>query len=261
MGTNVTIDGTLYENIEVITVGGKTLYLAKGTGGSTGDSGTTPGGSGGASGLVTNGLLGYFDLRNATYNNDSTTTIAATQGEGQLYTWAANCVVEQGSRGIQFANTRKYEYSRAGNTTATEIGSSVTIVALTYGDVIQQGFNYENLGVGWQFMPQYNTNGGSTAYAEYRSGTSLNGDSKKDYNFCVYRVDGNNLKEIMDTTTTTYNGSEISDFSSWVTKPSVSVINANESGIYLTAVAIYDRALSDVEIEEVRAFMKTLEVA
>ena len=30
---------------------------------------------------------------------------------------------------------------------------------------------------------------------------------------------------------------------------------------YMVALAVYNRALSDVEIEEVRAFMKTLEVA
>jgi hypothetical protein len=214
--------------------------------------------------LITDGLMAYFDLRTAEYNNagaGGSTTIAATQGEGQTFAWANNGVAVQDERGIHFANTRSNEYSQAGNTTATDIGSTMTLVMLTYGHVMTQGFNLENVGANWRFMPEYNTTGGSKAYAESRSSIDFNLDNKDDYNFCVYRVDGNILTEIMDTSVTTYNGGDIDGFASWITTASISMQNQHIDGMYCTAAAIYNRALSDVEIEEMRAFMKTLEVA
>ena len=213
--------------------------------------------------LLTDGLLAYFDFRTAAYNNagsGGSTTIAATQGDGQLFAWQNNSVEVQDERGIHFANTRNHVYSQAGNTTATDIGTPMTLVMLTYGHVMAQGFLFENVGARWAFKPQYNNTSGSTAYATQRSSSKYNADSKDDYNFCVYRVDGNTLTEIMDTSVATYDGGEIDGFASWQTTVGIQAQNGSNDGIYCTAAAIYNRALTDVEIEEMRAFMKTLEV-
>jgi hypothetical protein len=212
--------------------------------------------------LVTDGLLAYFDFRTATYNNSGSggsTTIAATQGEGQLFAWAKNGVKVQDERGINFANGRQHMYSQAGNTTETNIGTSMTFVMLTYGQVMEQGFNLSNIDPRWEFGPRYNNTNGGTAYAENRAGVNM--DNIADYNFCVYRVDGNILTEIMDSSVTTYNGGDIGGFASWITTAGVSMKEAAADGRYCTAAAIYNRALSDVEIEEMRAFLNTLEVA
>ena len=214
--------------------------------------------------LVTDGLLAYFDFRTATYNNagsGGSTTIAATQGDGQLFAWAKDGVEVQDEYGIHFANARNNSYSQAGNTTATDIGTPMTLVMLTYGHVMAQGFLYATTGAKWSFKPQYNNASGSTAYATQQNGSAYNADSCDGYNFCVYRVDGNILTEIMDTSVATYNGDDIDGFSSWQTTVGIQMQNATTDGYYCTAAAIYNRALTDVEIEEVRAFMKTLEVA
>lgn len=214
--------------------------------------------------LVTDGLLAYFDFRTAAYNNagaGGTTTIAPTQGNGRLFAWANNSVEVQDERGIHFANTRPQTYSQSGNTTATDIGSHMTLIVLTKGQVARQGFSYSNTEAQWGFKPKYNNVSGSGIEMSLQNGSMFNSDSPLDYNYCVYRVDGDILTEVMDTSVVTYNGKDISDFASWITTVDIGVQNQNIDGMYITAAAIYDRALTDVEIEEMRAFMKTLEVA
>lgn len=213
--------------------------------------------------LITDGLMAYFDFRTAEYNNagsGGSTTIAATQGAGQFFAWANNCVEVQDERGIHFANSRPHTYSQAGGTTETDIGASMTLIMLTYGHVMYQGFAVSNVDARWAFKPKYTNTSGNTVDNTYRSGSEYNADDKSDYNFCVYRVDDNALTEIMDTSVATYNGGDIDGFAAWYTKVSVQAINGADNGIYCTAAAIYNRALTDVEIEEMRAFMKTLEV-
>lgn len=210
--------------------------------------------------LVTDGLLAYFDFRTATYNNSGSggsTTIAATQGDGQLFAWKAGMVTIQDERGMHIG--RNFMYSQAGNTTETDIGSPMTLVMLTYGSVMAHGFRNTNIDSRWAFCPSYNNTNGGTAYAENRAGVSM--DNIADYNFCVYRVDGNILTEIMDSSVTTYNGGDLDGFASWITKAIIGATRHGADGVYIIAAAIYNRALSNVEIEEMRAFMQTLEVA
>lgn len=213
--------------------------------------------------LITDGMLAYFDFRTAEYNNTATggaTTIASTQGSGQLFAWAHNGVAVQDERGIHFANARVNMYSQAGNTSQTVIGEPMTCIVLTYGQVATMGYNSANTGAKWSFCPEYNKSSGGTATVPAKNGAEYNNDDCTDYNFCVYRVDGNTLTEIMDTSVATFDGDSIDGFASWVTSVSVQVETATVDGKYCTAAAIYNRALSDVEIEEMRAFMKTLEV-
>lgn len=213
--------------------------------------------------LPTNGLQAYFDFRTASYNNSAgsgITTIDATQGDGHLFAWATGGVGTQDEYGIHFANGRSHMYSKNKNTTGTDVGNQMTMIMLTYGHVMVQGFNLENVGAKWAFRPKYKFSNGNESAAEQRSSGEFNSDKCDDYNFCVYRVDGNILTEIMDTSVTTYDGTEIQDFASWITTAGVTATNATNDGVYCTAAAIYNRALSNVEIEEARAFFKTLEV-
>lgn len=213
--------------------------------------------------LPADGLLSYFDFRTTEYNNNASsglTTIAPTQGSGQLFVWANNSISEQNDYGLVPANTRGWMYDKDGGTTQTELGTAFTVVSLTYAETPSFGFNYANGGSKWTFYPKYVNASGSQANAEQRNGSLFNSDSKDDYNFCVYRVDGATLTEIFDTSRTEYDGGSIDGFSKWLDKVNGSVSNISVSGVSHTAMAIYNRALTDVEIEEARAFMKTLEV-
>ena len=212
--------------------------------------------------LPTDGLLSYFDFRTAEYNNNASsglTTIAPTQGSGQLFVWANNSISEQNDYGLVPVNTRGWAYDQNGGTTQTELGMAFTVVSLTYGEAPKNGFNYANGGSKWTFYPKYVNASGSQANAEQRNGSLFNYDSKDDYNFCVYRVDGATLTEIFDTSRTEYDGGSIDGFSKWLDKVDGNIAVLT-SGASYTAMAIYNRALTDVEIEEARAFMKTLEV-
>lgn len=212
--------------------------------------------------LLANGLLAYFDLRTATYNNKVTggaTTISPTQGSGKILAWANDCIAGQNEYGIQCANDRGYEYITTG-TSKTDIGSPMTLIVLTYGHVMKQGFTFSNMETRWSFRPEYLNTNGSSQYVPADNGVNYNADSEKDYNFCVYRVNGDVLTEIMDSSTATYDGDDVSDFAAWITTASVGVQLSGAELRYITAAAIYNRALTDIEIEEMRAFMKTLEV-
>ena len=212
--------------------------------------------------LPENGLIAYFDFRTTTYNNagnGGSTTIAPTKGSGQLYIWANNSISAQNEYGLKPANTRKWEYDQNGGTTQTALGNAFTVIQLTYGETPLFGFSYSNIPPRWMFVPKYINTSGSTIEAEKIIGNNFNSDSKLDYNFTVFRADGATLTEIFDTSRTTYNGGDIDGFSRWLDTPYGNIISTVDTK-YCTAMAIYNRALTDVEIEAAREFMNTLEV-
>ena len=150
---------------------------------------------------------------------------------------------------------------RSGGTNATALGNAFTVVQLTYGEAPFFGFSYANASVAaWAFYPQYINASGSTADAEKVNGDNFNSDSKDDYNFTVFRADGATLTEIFDTSRTTYNGGNIDGFSRWLDTPCGNIADTVGTNKYCTAMAIYNRALTDSEIEAAREFMNTLEV-
>ena len=160
---------------------------------------------------------------------------------------------------MKAANGRSWQYDQNGGTNATALGDAFTVIQLTYGEVPRFGFTISNMVARWSFYPQYINASGSTAYAEKVSGDNFNSDNKYDYNFAVVRADGTTLTEIFDTSRTTYNGGDIDGFSRWLDTPFGNTAT-NGDTIYCTAMAIYNRALTDSEIEAAREFMKTLEV-
>lgn len=219
------------------------------------------GGSGGITGdaLPTNGLMAYFDLRNlgdkANVTVGTTKGVMATQGSGALFSWASQPITSSDEYGVKA--DRQMMFSAEGNTTQTDLGTEFTVISFGYGECIGHGIQPTNINPRWQFRPSYNKADG-TANADSTDGSELNGDNMKDYNYAVYRVSGANLTLINDTSRKDYNGNDYESFVSWDSKPGMGCTAYGEG--YGTAVAIYNRALSDVEIEEARAFMKTLEV-
>ena len=213
--------------------------------------------------LPADGLISYFDFRTTTYDNAGSggkTTIAPTKGSGHLFMWANNSISAQNEYGLKPANTRKWEYDQNGGTNATALGNAFTVIQLTYGEAPKLGFNYYNAGVaGWAFHPRYINTSGSTTDTALVNGDNFNSDSKRDYNFTVVRADGATLTEIFDTSRTTYNGGDIDGFSRWLDTPYGNIVNIGDTK-YCTAMAIYNRALTDTEIEAAREFMNTLEV-
>lgn len=211
--------------------------------------------------LITDGLLAYVDGRTCTYNNSNsngTTTIIPNQGSGQFFAWAKDGVEVQDEYGLHFASSRDHMYDKDGGTNESDLGTQFTVVHLTKGHV---GFGsaFKNLAPYWMFKPYYITTSGSRM--DITDSSSYNGDSKDDYNFMVYRVDGTKLTQIMDTSRVDRDGSTIDGFASWNAKVGLGMQMQNADGMYVTAFAVYNRALSDVEIEEMRAFFKTLEVS
>lgn len=254
--TGYTLSGEILEGENTITVsyGGKTtIFTVIGIAESGGETSAE---------LITDGMLAYFDFRTATYNNEGaggSTTIAPTQGSGQLFCWAKNQITSQNEYGMT-SGGRLFMYDQLGGTSQTDLGTEFTAITLTHGHVCGFCMESDNLAPYWRFRPSYKTTSGETTMSAI-SGGQYNSDNKDDYNFCVYRANGDALTQIMDTSVATFNGSDYSNFVSWFsTKCNIGVVNANE-GNHFIATAIYNRALTDIEIEEMRAFMKTLEVA
>lgn len=212
--------------------------------------------------LPENGLTTYFDFRTTAYDNASSggkTTIAPTKGSGQLFIWANNSISAQNEYGMRPANTRLWQYDQNGGMNETAFGNAFTVIQLTYGEAPKFGFDYSNTLPRWLFRPKYINTSGSTTEAEKMSGSNFNSDSNDDYNFTVFRADGATLTEIFDTSRTTYNGGDIDGFSRWLDTPYGNIVGTGDTK-YCTAMAIYNRALTDTEIEAAREFMKTLEV-
>lgn len=206
--------------------------------------------------LVTNGLQAYFDFRTAGYNNDAAggaTTISPTSGSGSLFAWGKNCIATQDDNGIHVANARQYAFDARGGTEASDYTGALTLLVLTKGNVASQGFTYKNYAPYWAFAPKYN----ATSQAQMINGTV----TKEGYNYCAYRVDGGTLTLKMNDDTVTYTGDEISGFESWVATVNIGAQNQTDAGVYIVGAAIYNRALTDVEIEDMRAFFQTLEVS
>lgn len=254
--TGYTLSGEILEGENIITVsysGKTTTFTVTGV--------VESGGGDVTAELITDGLLDYFDLRTCEYNNEgagSTTLIQPTQGNGQLYTWTKNAVTEQNEYGVD--TTRQFMYDVNGGTNQSDLGTEFTIVSLVRDGIPSDvnganGVMFTTITPSWKFDAQYNTSTGTGRTSELGSG---NNDIASDYNFHVKRVDGNYMKVVFDTSSIELDGGNYDGFVSWNSKPAIATVYNNGTMI---AWAFYNRALTDVEIEEMRAFFKTLEVA
>jgi hypothetical protein len=220
--------------------------------------------------LITDGLLGYWDLRNPAevVTKDWHWAYPSNLGSGDLYG-----AVMGGSQGTQSLPTIDSNYGHGGftivngsdtypsNDNRAKFGTEFTFVILAHGAMPCDGANGFNGIVGSNINPRWNFMGQhyNTANTVVKPGNvgSGNGDSAEDYNFVVKRVNGSNMKVIVDTSVHEFNGVDYPDFAYW--DQTVHASASYDDGTVI-ACAVYDRVLSDVEIEEMRAFMKTLEV-
>lgn len=212
--------------------------------------------SGGGDELITNGLLAYFDFRNIPAESQNVTVGTAkgllpTQGNGALFSWAATPITSSDEYGAKLP--RGLTYSGSVSTNAYDYGTELTVVELRYGG---NGGNGIAGGGG----------GTPSIIASYKdaSGTSHNATTttrvlSDGYMFKVYRVSGDNLTIVCNDKREEFAGADYDNFASWDNDIKVG-FNLYGNG-YGTATALYSRALTDVEIEEMRAFMQTLEVS
>lgn len=256
--TGYTLSGEILEGDNTITVsyGGKTTTFTV--------TGIVESGGGEATAeLPTDGLVSYFDFRTCEYNNagsGGSTLIQPTQGNGQLFTWLNNAVNEQNEYGMKMA--RNLLFDGNGGTTQSECGESFTWVFKCYLTNVSSpmfAIDYGSLSNMRKltYSPKYNTASSTAKVAEEGFGNRLVDDYDLlilvvDNNICKLYFENELIKEI--------DGSSIDGFVSWYSKLSVGILGSYNYG-YLTQLAIYNKALSEVEITEMQAYLKTLEVA
>ena len=219
--------------------------------------------------LPIDGLMGYWDLRNPeeVVAKNWHWAYPSNEGSGGLYASAVGGSMGSASLPTfnEYGTANGFKLMRDSETYPANVdfGTEFTFIILTHGAAAtSSNGDYSNGVVGsniaphWEFGTNYyKVDGTSVATGTMGSG---NMDSVADYNILVKRVNGLDLKIIMDTSEYSFNGADYADFDHW--NPYVNIVTLHGNGTTV-AVAMYDRALTDVEIEEVRAFMKTLEVA
>ena len=256
--TGYTLSGEILEGENIITVsyGGKTTTFTV--------TGIVESGGGEVTAeLPTDGLVGYFDFRTCEYNNKGsggTTLIQPTQGNGRLFTWANNMVTEQNDYGMKPA--RDFMFDENGGTTQSECGESFTWVFKCYLTALSSPMftsDYGSLSNNRKinYKPKYNTASSTGQVAQEGFGNRLIDAYDLlilvvDNNICKLYFENELIKEI--------DGNTIEGFVSWYSKLSFSILGSKDGG-YFTQLAIYNKALSDVEITEMQAYLKTLEVA
>jgi hypothetical protein len=213
--------------------------------------------------LPTNGLYGYFDLRNPQAIVGSyEVSVAPVQGNG-----VGTAYLNTTSKDSSFN-----EYGTVGNTNlwlcdekgygseskAKDLGTEFSICVKHYGGIVNIGNHTgpSNLGTEYgRLNPKYNKTSGSASVPS----VSISGSHATDeyHNFDMV-VNGENIKFYLDGELKhSYNGSDYDDFVSWVSKNIISIWYGSGQ---VTAVAVYTKALNDVEIIEVDEYFKTLEV-
>lgn len=214
--------------------------------------------------MVTDGLVNYFDFRNAKYNNDGTggsTIITATQGKGSLYTWAKNMVTEQNNYGMKIGRSMLYNANSVG-TNNVPLGTSFTAIFKCYLTNTSSPLFFNEYAATsnvskLNYKPKYKTTSSTANLAITSLGSRL--DSR--YDTVTLIVDGNISKLYFGTTLVqTNDGSTINDFQGWYDQLNgIGVLGGNNNG-YLTQMAVYNKALSEVQLVDMIDYLKTLEV-
>ena len=214
--------------------------------------------------MVTDGLVNYFDFRNAKYNNDGaggSTIINATQGNGSLYTWAKNMVTEQNNYGMKIGRSMLYNANSVG-TNNVPLGTSFTAIFKCYLTNTSSPLFFNEYAATsnvskLNYKPKYKTTSSTANLAI----TSLGSRLDSGYDTVTLIVDGNISKLYFGTTLVqTNDGSTINDFQGWYDQLNgIGVLGGNNNG-YLTQMAVYNKALSEVQLVDMIDYLKTLEV-
>ena len=215
--------------------------------------------------MVTDGLVNYFDFRNVEYNNKGaggSTIISATQGNGSLFTWINDAVTKQDNYGIEITRTLSYNPNSVGTTSAS-LGTSFTAIFKCYlTNTSSPLFFNEYTAVSnvskLNYKPKYKTTSSTANLAI----TSLGSRLDSGYDTVTLIVDGNICKLYFGTTLVqTNDGSTIADFQGWYDQLNgIRIIGGNANG-YLTQIAVYNKALTEVQLVDMLDYLKTLEVS
>ena len=246
-------------------VSGTTITITSVTGNVVITVTTTESGSSSGGGMVTDGLVNYFDFRTADYNNSGaggSTIINATQGNASLFCWAGDTISTQDEYGITQANTRSWIYSATGGTTQITITGSFTVACYGYTNSNTQFFGtwgrYTNLAPNIKLQPTYNTSSStaSVTVEQYATSDLPNGSGFRSYIVTADADTGIAKIYIGGVLARTYTGSDYNDFVSWY----INSIGVTQTSVKLTACAIYNRPFTDIEAVDMHDFFKTLEV-
>ena len=254
--TGYTLSGTIAEGSNTITVsyGGKTTTFTV--------TGVVESGGGEVTAeFPTDGLVAYFDFRNTTpeiNTKQGFTKFNANQGNGCLFTWSASAFTSSDDYGVK-RMARSFMFDKDGGTNQSELGTSFTMLFKGYNVVNGAFVSNDHTGVSnvsvFLSKPKYNTSSGQLQVGQENIGnTQWSG-----YIDAYFVADGEVFKVYINgELVKTYTGTDYEDFVSWYSKVTTIVFGG---GNYQTALALYGKALSEVEIVEARAFLQTLEVA
>lgn len=252
-GTDIT--STAYNNgtINISSVTGNVVITITATGSSS------------SSEMVTDGLVNYFDFRNAKYNNDGaggSTIINATQGNGSLYTWAKNMVTVQDNYGMKIGRAMFYNANSVG-TNNVPLGNSFTVIFKSYLTSFASPLftqEYAKLSNLYKlvYKPKYKTTSSTGTVTD----ANLGQRTGSAYDTVTLIVDNNICKLYFGTTLMqTNDGSTITDFQGWYDQLNgIGILGGTTSG-YLTQMAVYNKALSEVQLVDMLDYLKTLEVS
>lgn len=249
-GTDIT--STVYNNgaINIASVTGNIVITA--TAKSSGDE------------MITNGLVNYFDFRNAKYNNDGaggSTIINATKGNGSLFTWAKNMVTAQDNYGLSVNRTFYYNANSVG-TSGTNIEGTFTVAFLGYTindkNLFGAWSGYTNIEGDIKLNPSYMNTSNSIVAVPSEIYSSHDGAGYRSLIITADKATGIAKMYLGGSLIKTYIGSDYQDFNRWV----ITIVGVTQAAIVKqTAMIVYDRLLSDVEVMDIVAFFETLEVS
>lgn len=245
----VDVTSTVYSNglISIPAVTGNVVITAVVVGNASG---------GGSGELPSEGMLAYFDLRNVVGqgNNSTGYYVECTSGKGRMYGW--HQVTNGGDYG---AKRIPMQYCAGESYNVHAFGTEFTWIVKNWGSATWAGggFKYytKPTNFGTEVVPTYKTANGNVV-----AGTTNLGRSSS-YSDFVVRVSGKSLSVYQDgKRVVEYDGNELGGFVSWVDTltPGECWVGGGTSAV--TAIVVYNRALSEAEIVEAVEYLKVLEV-
>ena len=215
--------------------------------------------------LPTNGLLANFDFRNSTFESYNLSNWGGVYkfddktGDYFAFTSQSDAIGDDiGLVGVDLREIR----DKNNESKSLDLGNSYTICLLLRTKITKAQptimLSSSNVVVGgaYSFEPKYKNSSDEEITI---SKVVLSYSPSSVYMLASYVVDGGTLKYYFDNSLLkTYTESDCTDFKQWKSAPVT--INTIYNSDYIVGCAIYNRALSDIEIVEVQDYFKTLEV-
>lgn len=170
-------------------------------------------------------------------------------------------VTEQNNYGMKIGRSMLYNANSVG-TTSVSLGTSFTAIFKCYLTNTSSPLFFNEYAAAsnvskLNYKPKYKTTSSTANLAI----TSLGSRLGSGYDTVTLIVDGNISKLYFGTTLVqTNDGSTINDFQGWYDQLNgIGIIGGNNNG-YLTQMAVYNKALSEVQLVDMIDYLKTLEV-